>query len=98
LLDGDRKLLALALETAIPLHAAQLRDAPERTRLRLARYAGEVLACHGDVLQFRSSPKGKKKGSESKTTAEVFTILARGLAAAQTLGHDIDFVLERLRG
>ena len=93
-----RDLLALALEAAIPLHVAELERLPEDTRIRIARHAGEVLACHGDVLQFRSPAKRKRKaGSESKSTAEVFNTLARGLAAAATLGHDIDFVLRELR-
>ncbi len=98
MLDGGRDLLALALETAIPLHRAELESLPEETRLRIARHAGEVLACHGDVLQFRSPAKKKRKpGSESKSTAEVFDTLARGLAAAASLGHDIDQVLRELR-
>lgn len=91
-------LLALALEAAIPLHVAELERLPEDTRIRIARLAGEVLACHGDVLQFRSPAKRKRKpGSESKSTAEVFNTVARGLAAAQTLGHDIEHVLRELR-
>jgi hypothetical protein len=93
-----RDLLALALEAAIPLHVAEIEHLPEHTRVRIARNAGEVLACHGDVLQFRSPAKRKRKpGSESKSTVDVFNILARGLAAAKTLGHDIDHVLRELR-
>lgn len=91
--DGDRRLLALALEAAIPLHMAELKRLPEAERVRIARHAGDVLACHGDVLQFRSLTKRKRK-----STAEVFNIVARGLAAAATLGHDIDEVLRNLRG
>lgn len=98
MLDGDRKLLSLALEIAIPFHRAKLESLPEETRLRIARHAGEVLACHGDVLQFGTPAKKKRKpGSESKSTAEVFNILARGLAAAASLGHDIEHVLRELR-
>lgn len=89
---SDRHLLALALEAAIPLHRAELERLPEAVRVRVARHAGEVLACHGDVLQFRSSAKSKR------STAEVFNTVARGLAAAATLGHDIDRVLRELRG
>lgn len=83
---SDRDLLVIALEAAIPLHAAELEGLPESTRLRIARHAGEVLACHGDVLMFRR-----------KDTTEVFNAVARGLAAAQTLGHDVDWVLRRIQ-
>lgn len=96
---SDRHLLALALEAAIPLHRAELERLPEAVRVRVARHAGEVLACHGDVLQFRSSAKrNRKPGGDAKSTAEVFNTVARGLAAAATLGHDIDRVLRELRG
>lgn len=95
---SDRDLLVIALEAAIPLHVAELEGLPESTRLRIARHAGEVLACHGDVLMFRRPAKRKRKpGSEAKSTAEVFNTVARGLAAAQTLGHDVDWVLRRIQ-
>jgi hypothetical protein len=88
----------LSLEAAIPLHVADLERLPVAERLRIARHGGEVLACHGDVLQFRSSTKRKRKpGTEAKSTAEVFNAVARGLAAAVTLGHDLQEVLRGLR-
>ena len=91
-------LLSLSPRLRTRLNERYRFEHPEDTRIRIARHAGEVLACHGDVLQFRSPAKRKRKvGSESKSTAEVFNTLARGLAAAQTLGHDIDFVLRELR-
>lgn len=94
----DRHLLTLALEAAIPLHVAELERLPVAERVRIARHGGEVLACHGDVLQFRSPTKRKRKpNTEAKSTAEVFNAVARGLAAAATLGHDIDRVLRELR-
>jgi len=90
----ERKLLALSLEAAIPLHAHQMASLSDAAKLRIARYGGEVLACYGDVLQFRTPMKRRRKaGSTAKSTAEVFNAVARGLAAAQALGHDIDQVL-----
>jgi len=95
----DCKLLVLSLEAAIPLHAHQMAGLSDAAKLRIARHGGEVLACHGDALQFCSSAKRKRKaGSTAKSTAEVFNAVARGLAATQALGHDINQVLASLKG
>lgn len=94
----------MALEVAIPLHKAEIERLTVTERLRIARHAGEVLACHGDVLQFRSPPKRTRPkrhpeaGPPPLATRDVFNALARGLAAAATLGQDIDHVLRELRG
>jgi hypothetical protein len=65
-------LLSISLSAAVPLWIEQLRPlAPEQ---RLARASGlaDIIAEHGDIIQFRGGRKGD--------TAKAFNALAEGLA------------------
>lgn len=100
----DRNLLATALQVAIPLHAQQLDGASPNTLERIARFAGESLACYGDVLQFKTAIKSRPKKCNPygdpppMATTDIFNTLARGLAAASLLGADVDMILDLIRG
>ena len=89
----------MSMQAAVPLYMAELDGLPVATRLRIARHAGQVLACHGDVLQFSCPAKRRRKpGGEAKSTAEVFNIVAKGIAAAATLGCDVTEIFRSLEG
>jgi hypothetical protein len=66
-------VLIIALEAAVPLHIAIMRDWPARHRINEAQWAAGVIAEKGDVLMF-----GGKRGE----AANAFNALAKGLAAA----------------
>jgi hypothetical protein len=69
---GD--LLAIHLETTVPLRILELRQAGEAERMRLAREAAAQIAAHGDDIQFRAARRG--------ATASAAGWLVTGLAVA----------------
>lgn len=69
----DPDLLITALEAAVPLHIAIMRDWTDRHRVDAAYRAADVVAERGDVLMF---------GGGRGDAAEAFNWLAKGLAAA----------------
>ncbi len=66
--------LITALQAAVPLHMAEMRDWSEKRRNNEGHFAAQVIAAKGDVLQFGGSKKGQ--------AAHAFNWLARGLAVA----------------
>lgn len=63
--------LSITLETAVPLHIAELANTSTATKASIARDCADELAARGDVLQFGG-----------RGCAQAFNALARGLAAA----------------
>lgn len=95
-----RLLLATALEVSVALMIPDVARLSVASRLRLARNAGKTLASYGDILQFKSKPRKARRRKNQQPvvdpppeTADVFNALARGLAAAHTLGTDVAYVL-----
>lgn len=68
----SRELLVMSLECAVPLWIAQFRSLTDDQRMEIAKVAGQAVAEHGDIIQYRSKKKGE--------TADAFNQLARGLA------------------
>lgn len=64
--------LLIALEAAVPLEIASVRNWSLEHRQIAAAEAGDAISGHGDALMFGSGKRGE--------TAGVFTQLARGLA------------------
>jgi len=63
--------LAITLQLAVPLHIDELRHCDDRQRMAIAARCADVVAAHGDDLQYGG-----------KHCAETFNALARGLAVA----------------
>ena len=63
--------LAITLQLAVPLHIDELRHRDDRQRITIAGRCADVIAAHGDDLQYGG-----------KHCAAAFNALARGLAAA----------------
>lgn len=68
---GLSDTLAITLELAVPLHIDKLRRCDDQQRMAIAQDSADVIAAHGDDLQYGG-----------KHCAETFNALARGLAAA----------------
>jgi hypothetical protein len=66
-------LLAIALESAVPLWIEELRPLTAAERQKKARKGVQAICEHGDVLQFGGGKPGQ--------VAEAFNAIARGLAA-----------------
>lgn len=62
-------LLRVSLQAAVPLWIADVRDWEPERRVEAARGCADVIAAHGDDLQFGG-----------RHTADAFNSLARGLA------------------
>jgi len=69
--DDQRFVLGLALQVSVPLEIATMRTWTAEARLHHARGCAEVIASHGDDLQFGG-----------RHCAEAFAALTRGLAVA----------------
>ena len=80
-----RTLLRIALQAAVPICKAQLRDASPKTLEFIAHESGRILGEKGDALQF-----GGTSAPSRRATAEAFDALARGIACAELLGLDAD--------
>jgi hypothetical protein len=65
----NQELLTASLEVAVPLRIFEIRDWTLKKRMEVARHCAEVVASHGDDLQFGG-----------KHTADAFNKLALGLA------------------
>lgn len=59
-MGGAKGHIGIALSAMVPLWQDKVRHYNAATRLARARAAGEILACYGDVLQFRA--KARKAG------------------------------------
>lgn len=66
---ANPELLSIALEAAVPLRILEMRDWPAERRILAARECADVIASHGDDLQYGG-----------KHTADAFNKLAIGLA------------------
>lgn len=73
-MTADINLLVIALEAALPLWCADLRDRTPQELLELTHAAADSIAEHGDILMFRSGRRGE--------TAAAFNTFAKALAAA----------------
>jgi hypothetical protein len=62
-------LLSISLEAAVPLRILEMRDWTVERRMQTARECADVIASHGDDLQYGG-----------KHTADAFNKLALGLA------------------
>jgi hypothetical protein len=69
-------LLQASLELAVPLWISKLQYKPMDYVLERARECGQMVASHGDIIQFKS-PKSSK---ETVGTASAFNHLAEGIA------------------
>lgn len=63
--------LDITLQLAVPLHIDELRNRDDQQRIAVARRCADVVASHGDDLQYGG-----------KRCAAAFNALALGLAAA----------------
>lgn len=70
-MSTETEPLIIALDAAVPLHVLLMRDWPEHRRINEARWAAQVVAAKGDVLQFGG-----------RGAAHAFNALAKGLAVA----------------
>lgn len=66
---GQLDALAITLQLAVPLQMWELRHCDDQQRVAMAAAAADVVASHGDDLQFGG-----------RHCAEAFNALARGLA------------------
>ena len=76
-------LLRIALEAAVPLWIHRHEDTPVEARIARARECADIVAEHGDDIQFRGAKKGE--------TAAAFNALAEGLALAAYQPGGVDF-------
>lgn len=79
----NRELLLVALETAVPLWAAELSRIPLRRLLAEGPALARVIAESGDALQFKGHREGR--------AAEAFDALARALAILSFLPEGVRF-------
>lgn len=75
-------LLAIALNTAVPLWALELQSEPWEYLESRARICGQIVASKGDIIQFKSQKKGE--------TAEAFNRLAEGIAIMSFIPGGVD--------
>lgn len=87
--SAERKLMSLTLQVAVPLRLAELAAwGPHLHEARVRAWASDaadVVAAYGDALMFRT--KGHKPtptNPGAPGTAEVFNVLAKGVAALAT--------------
>jgi hypothetical protein len=80
----QRELLKAALAAGVPLRIAEYqRDQRDALwLLERARWAGDMVAHHGDALMYRT-----KRSKHSPSTADVCNALIEGVAAAALLAQ-----------
>src|SRR5262245_52017770 len=81
-------LLRLALQAGVPLRIAPYQRDQRDTRWlpERARWASEMVAHHGDILQYRTKAK-TSGGKRFPSTAEVCNALIEGVACAALLAN-----------
>jgi hypothetical protein len=92
-----------ALEAAVGLYEAELKDLPDNVKLRIAHHGGQIMACYADSLMFRSPQprrvrwRGDHRGEVAPGTAGTFDAVAKAIACARLLGADADKIFSMLR-
>jgi hypothetical protein len=82
-------LLLAALEERVPVEIEAMRPWDRDRRIALAHSLVDTIACGGDVLSYGSMKKGAKGDAE---VAEVFSALARGIAAGAFQPGGVTFI------